>query len=252
MPLPTVPRRMPASGSSTSSHQANGTAVLTAAAPGSCSRPYNTPHDLGLDLLSLSPTLAQDQVATGRGGWSAERTRTTWRSLDAGATWQAWTPPIAYAAGSEGARTLYIAGAVSPQPAEPRPIPNGGSSENPAWSPGWTHLAFQNNQTGDWEIYRTPADCGGLPAGPSEAAAVKCTATRLTDSAGDDVLPAWSPDGRMIAFVSLRDGNPEIYVMLADGSAANPAHVRSRRRLASRLAARQPPPGLYQRPQRQQ
>ena len=107
------------------------------------------PADLGLDLLSLSPTLAQDQVATGRGGWSAERTRSTWRSLDAGATWQAWTAPIAYAAGSEGARTLYIAGAVSPQPAEPRPIPNGGSSENPAWSPGWTHLAFQNNQAGD-------------------------------------------------------------------------------------------------------
>ena len=176
------------------------------------------PDDLGLDLLSLSPTQAQDQVATGRGGWSEDRTRTTWRSLDAGATWQAWTPPIAYAAGSEGARTLYAAGAASPQLAEPRPIPNSGSSENPAWSPGWTHLAFQNNQTGDWEIYRTPADCGELPPGPSEAAAVKCIATRLTDSAGDDLLPAWSPDGRMIAFVSQRDGNPEIYVMLADGS----------------------------------
>ncbi len=176
------------------------------------------PDDLGLDLLSISPTLAQDQVATGRGGWSEDRTRTTWRSRDAGATWQAWTPPIAYAAGSEGARTLYVAGAMSPQTAEPQPIPNSGSSENPAWSPGWTHLAFQNNQTGDWEIYRTPADCGELPAGPNAAATVECTATRLTDSAGDDLLPAWSPDGRMIAFVSLRDGNPEIYVMLADGS----------------------------------
>lgn len=176
------------------------------------------PKALGLDLLSLSPTLAQDMVVAGRGGWNDERTRTTWRSLDAGATWQAWMPPIAYAAGREGARTLYAAGAASPQQAEPRPIPNSGSSENPAWSPGWTHLAFQNNQTGDWEIYRTPADCGDMPPGPSEAAAVKCTATRLTDSAGDDLLPAWSPDGRMIAFVSQRDGNPEIYVMLADGS----------------------------------
>lgn len=124
-------------------------------------------------------------------------------------------PPLAYAAGTEGGRTLYIAESGSPAP---RPLPNGGSSENPAWSPGWTHLAFQNNQTGDWEIYRTPADCGELPAGPSQAAAVKCTATRLTDSPGDDLLPAWSPDGRMIAFVSQRDGNPEIYVMFADGS----------------------------------
>jgi Tol biopolymer transport system component len=28
----------------------------------------------------------------------------------------------------------------------------------------------------------------------------------------------WSPDGRKIAFDSLRDGNAEIYVMNADGS----------------------------------
>ena len=31
------------------------------------------------------------------------------------------------------------------------------------------------------------------------------------------MLPAWSPDGRLIAFVSTRDGNPEIYVMDANG-----------------------------------
>ena len=30
--------------------------------------------------------------------------------------------------------------------------------------------------------------------------------------------PAWSPNGRRIAFASLRDGNSEVYVMNADGS----------------------------------
>ena len=30
--------------------------------------------------------------------------------------------------------------------------------------------------------------------------------------------PAWSPDGRKLAFVSDRDGNSEVYVMNADGS----------------------------------
>ena len=37
-------------------------------------------------------------------------------------------------------------------------------------------------------------------------------------TAGPDSSPAWSPDGRTIAFVSGRDGNSEIYVMNADGS----------------------------------
>ena len=40
----------------------------------------------------------------------------------------------------------------------------------------------------------------------------------LTQNPAKDVRPAWSPDGRRIAFVSLRDGNSEIYVMNADGS----------------------------------
>jgi TolB protein len=42
--------------------------------------------------------------------------------------------------------------------------------------------------------------------------------TRLTNSPARDHSPAWSPDGRQIAFVSERDGNPEIYVMNADGT----------------------------------
>jgi len=42
--------------------------------------------------------------------------------------------------------------------------------------------------------------------------------TRLTDDAGTDWYPSWSPDGTKIAFTSDRDGNDDIYVMYADGS----------------------------------
>ena len=31
-------------------------------------------------------------------------------------------------------------------------------------------------------------------------------------------FPSWSPDGKKIVFVSERDGNPEVYVVNADGS----------------------------------
>ena len=44
------------------------------------------------------------------------------------------------------------------------------------------------------------------------------TQTRRLTSRFMDTRPDWSPDGTRIAFVSDRDGNPEIYVMDADGS----------------------------------
>lgn len=41
---------------------------------------------------------------------------------------------------------------------------------------------------------------------------------RLTTAVGDDLQPAWSPDGQKIVFSSGRTGNFDIYVMDADGS----------------------------------
>ena len=42
--------------------------------------------------------------------------------------------------------------------------------------------------------------------------------TALSNSQGDDRDPAWSPDGKFLAFTSDRDGNTEVYIMNADGS----------------------------------
>jgi TolB protein len=40
---------------------------------------------------------------------------------------------------------------------------------------------------------------------------------RLTNSPKQDCYPDWSPDGKWIAFTTLRDGNLEIYLMNANG-----------------------------------
>lgn len=42
---------------------------------------------------------------------------------------------------------------------------------------------------------------------------------QLTNSPNGNVLPAWSPDGTSMAFVSARSGSPEIWTMAADGRA---------------------------------
>jgi TolB protein len=52
--------------------------------------------------------------------------------------------------------------------------------------------------------------------------------TRLTHSPGHDFDPSWSPDGARIAFRSERSGEPEIWVMSADGT--------GQRRLAAGLS----------------
>ena len=73
-------------------------------------------------------------------------------------------------------------------------------------------IAFTSGRDGNAEIYVMDADGGNL--------------RRLTNNPARDHSPAWSPDGKRIAFVSDRDGhvnvrnspNYEIYVMDADGS----------------------------------
>lgn len=64
-------------------------------------------------------------------------------------------------------------------------------------------LALAVNSTGASDIYLIDQNGGGFG--------------NLTNNPADDSTPAWSPDGKEIAFASSRDGNSQIYVMGADG-----------------------------------
>ena len=81
-----------------------------------------------------------------------------------------------------------------------------------AFSPDGRQIAFASSRDGDFEIYVMDAPRSG--SGPGDAGPPR----RLTDSPGLDVRPVWCPDGRRIAFTSMRDGNYEIYLIDADGS----------------------------------
>ncbi len=88
---------------------------------------------------------------------------------------------------------------------------------SPSWSPDGKRIVFFSNRDGHvmggiptFEIYVMDAD------GKNQL--------RLTNDPNDDRDPSWSPDGKRIAFLSMRDGHfiggiptSEIYVMDADG-----------------------------------
>ena len=88
------------------------------------------------------------------------------------------------------------------------------------------HLGLGNNanlclpdslQT--WAASRQLVDAQNLPVcSPRTDLIVARSIHRLTNSAGNDWHPSWSPDGGHIAFMSDRDGDFEIYVMGSDGS----------------------------------
>ncbi len=72
------------------------------------------------------------------------------------------------------------------------------------WSPDASELAFSaDDGSGNVDIYRVARE-GGAP-------------TRVTVSPGVDVIPAWSPDGRTIAYTRPAGGETQVWTIPATG-----------------------------------
>jgi len=69
-----------------------------------------------------------------------------------------------------------------------------GVEDYPTWSPDGGRIAYESNQSGNWDIYAVQIGGGQQ--------------LNLTiDHSGDDRFPTWSPDGNQIAFWSSREGD---------------------------------------------
>jgi TolB protein len=132
-------------------------------------------------------------------------------AFDGDASWSPDGKRIVFESRRDGDSEIYVINANGS--GTKRLTANGVFDGDPAWSPDGKSIAFSSDRDGNREIYVMNAD-GANPR-------------RLTNTGGrvSDVLldgldadPAWSPDGRKIAFDTNRDGDYEIYVMNADGS----------------------------------
>ena len=133
--------------------------------------------------------------------------RDEWRPL--------WSPDgraVAVLSNERGRDELYV---MAPDGSARRRLnatrADGGIGEvlegEPAWAPDGSALAYTTRtRDGALQVWTVDVASGAHRA--------------LTAPAEASYGPAWSPDGQWIAFVSDRDGDPELYVLRADGARA--------------------------------
>jgi hypothetical protein len=129
--------------------------------------------------------------------------------IDGGATQAVRSPDrtrIAYSSTKGGSADLYLTDADGRNPRRLTSDP--GAETQPAWTPDGTRLVYTGTPIG----------------GVAQVMSVKVDGTDprpLTSSrTGGNTSPDVSPDGRRVAFVSTRDGNPEIYEVDLGGGEA--------------------------------
>ncbi len=119
----------------------------------------------------------------------------------------AWSPDgseIAFVSNREGGPQIFLMNADGSN--QRRVSFNGPYNTSPVWSPrpDTRMLAYTTRDQGNFDIVTLELDSRAM--------------VRITQSAGNNEEPAFSPNGRAIAFSSRRPGGAGIYVANADGS----------------------------------
>jgi Tol biopolymer transport system component len=128
----------------------------------------------------------------------------------------AWSPDgsrIAFTGNVDGSPSIFVMNADGSHLQRLTSSRKRWSDGSPAWSPDGSRIAFDRTDENafppsnpTWDVYVMNAD-GTHPM-------------NLTNNPALDWNPAWSPDGRKIAFTSYRAGGGEVFVMKVNGSRA--------------------------------
>jgi formylglycine-generating enzyme required for sulfatase activity len=114
-----------------------------------------------------------------------------------------WSPDssrLVYRSGRNNQQGIWVSNRDDSNPVQ---ITKDSSDSFPRWSSDGKQVAFHRDSGDNVDIYVITVKDG--------------TIRRLTDAAGIDTLPTWTPDGRIV-FRSTRSGSWGIYFMNADGS----------------------------------
>jgi TolB protein len=134
---------------------------------------------------------------------------TTFRGPDVSPTWNPRTnSQIAWCSGRTGLPQIYT---MEADGTNVQRLTDGGYATSPSWSPNGQFLAFA------WTRKYGPGAPGGQDIYIMDIASKRWT--QLTHDQGRQDFPTWSPDGRHIVFQREQGGGPEIWTMLADGTA---------------------------------
>jgi Tol biopolymer transport system component len=154
------------------------------------------------------------------------------RTADRIAASAAGGQPRVLAAVAGGLAVLVLAWALSrlagdapvPRLVNPMQVTVAASLEDyPTWSPDGRMLAYESNESGNWDIWVAPVGGGSA-------------VNRTGDHRGEDRYPSWSPDGAQIAFWSNRSAEGYYLVPALGGP-------------VQRLVSTKSGPGYYSPPQ---
>ncbi len=132
-----------------------------------------------------------------------QRPITGHKSISLSPGWSPTGKELAYVSYFSGTPGIYLVDLASGS--KTPVITNGTLNISPSFSPDGSKMVFARSiGQGNTEIFVSNRDGSGL--------------RQLTHASGIDTNPAWSPNGRDIAFTSSRTGTPQIYIMDAEGT----------------------------------